>query len=123
MSMSEEDFMRRVIDTARLYGWLVYHQRPTRVRDNRWATAMQGDAGLPDLVLARRGRVILAELKTDTGRTGPHQRQWLKNLGAHGRLWRPAQWDVIVRELSARDAERDWVDADSEAERIRDAAQ
>ena len=60
---------------------------------------MQGDRGLPDLVIAKNGRVLLAELKTDTGRLGPGQQDWLDALGPHGRLWRPRDWNDVLADL------------------------
>lgn len=100
--MSEDDFKSRVIETARLNGWRVHHSRPARLPNGKWVTPLQGDAGLPDLVLARNGVVLLAELKTDTGSVTPEQRKWLAAAGPHGRLWRPRDWSEILSELSRR---------------------
>lgn len=100
--MSEDDFLGRVIDYARLNGWKVTHFRPVKLPSGRWATPLQGDAGLPDLVLARDGVVLLAELKSDTGTPTPEQVEWLAAAGGHGRLWAPADWQDIVSELSRR---------------------
>src|SRR5262245_2047627 len=50
---TEKRFMQTVIDYARLRGWLVYHALDSR-----------GSApGFPDLVFARDGDVVFAELK------------------------------------------------------------
>lgn len=98
-ALTEAQFQTRVIDTAYLYRWLVWHGRPALTQSGRWATPMQGDRGFPDLVLARAGVVILAELKADKGRLGPGQPGWLAALGAHARLWRPRDWPAIEREL------------------------
>jgi hypothetical protein len=87
------------MDTAKLRGWRVVHYRPVRV-GNRWLTALTGDPGAPDLILARAGRVLLVELKTDTGPFGPGQREWLAALGEHGQVWRPADWAHIQKELA-----------------------
>jgi hypothetical protein len=59
LTISEADFQRTVIQTAMVYGWRVSHQRPAQVRTGRWATAITGHPGLPDLVLARDGVVLL----------------------------------------------------------------
>jgi hypothetical protein len=101
-AMSEADYLRRVVDTARLHGWLVTHFRPAPTRTG-WATPLQGHAGFPDLALARAGRVLLAELKTDRGRPTPDQRRWLAELGDHGRLWRPADWPDVLTTLTTKD--------------------
>jgi hypothetical protein len=100
--MSEAQFQRRVIETAKWYGWLVHHSRPARNSDGSWSTPIDGDPGLPDLVLARDGVVLLVELKKDKGRPSKGQLKWLAALGVHGRLWRPANWDEALAELSAQ---------------------
>lgn len=99
--MSEADFQRRVIETARLYGWRVCHYQDSTLKSGRYGTAVQGDAGGQDLILARDGVVILAELKSDRGRLQPEQKRWEAAVGAHARVWRPRDWDVVLAELSA----------------------
>ncbi len=96
-AMSEDDFLTAVLDLARLTGWMVHHCRPAQVRDGRWVTPIQGDAGFPDLILARPGRLIAAELKSARGRVTGGQAEWLDVLAAVGgpvevRVWRPADW-------------------------------
>lgn len=61
---------------------------------------MQGDRGFPDLVLAKNGVVILAELKTDTGRLGQGQPEWAEQIGTQYRLWRPKDMEQIKAELA-----------------------
>jgi hypothetical protein len=100
--MSEDDFKRKVIELAKWNKWLVTHFHPVKLPSGRWATPLEGDAGLPDLVLARDGVVLLAELKSDTGKPTPEQVQWLTAAGQHGRLWAPADWQDVVSELSRR---------------------
>jgi hypothetical protein len=100
--LSEGDFKASVLGAAEWYGWVVHHGRPARTK-NGWRTPIEGLPGFPDLVLARRGRVILAELKTHRRGSEPteDQRRWLAELGEHGRLWRPDDWPEILRELSS----------------------
>jgi hypothetical protein len=97
--LSEDDFQQQVLDWAQLRGWRIAHVRAAQVRDGRWATPVTGSPGFPDLVLARRGVVLLAELKSETGRFRPGQREWLAAADTHGRLWRPSSWDTVVAEL------------------------
>jgi hypothetical protein len=97
--MSEADWQRRVMDTARLAGWLCCHYRPSLNSRGHWSTAMEGDKGAPDLILAKGGRVLLAELKSAKGRPTLEQQAWLAELGAHGRLWRPEAWDAVLLDL------------------------
>lgn len=76
---SEADFQSWVVDYARLRGWLVAHARDSRRQDLR---------GLPDLIMARNGLVILAEIKSMAGKVRKAQEPWLAASGSH--LWRPS---------------------------------
>lgn len=104
-TVSEADFQRAVLDLAILCRWRVVHYRPAlraiqwHGQTKRYSTPLQGHPGAPDLILARDGRVILAELKSQRGRVSEAQRMWLSALGSHARLWRPSDWPEIVAEL------------------------
>lgn len=97
---SEGEFQDAVIDVAHHYRWLVYHARAVRLASGRWGVPMQGDPGLPDLVLARAGVLLLRELKTDTGDVEPQQERWLQAAGLFAEVWRPSDWQRIIAELS-----------------------
>jgi len=87
-AVPESEFLQQVKDLAKLCGWLVYHTLDSR----------GSDAGFPDLVLVRRGRVVFAELKSETGKATPMQQRWLIELGNAGaavHLWRPSDWPQI----------------------------
>lgn len=75
----------RIIHLARLYGWRVHAERPARSRDG-WRTAIKGDAGWPDLVLAHptRGRLLIVELKRKPAKPTDEQTVWLDTLRACG---------------------------------------
>ena len=96
--ISEADLQHSVIDYAKLRGWMVCHYRPAKTAKG-WRTPLEGDAGCPDLILARGGVVLLAELKSETGTFRPGQREWLEAAGEHGRLWRPRDWKDIEETL------------------------
>lgn len=99
-NLSEKDFQVTVIDYCKRKGWLVTHARPTRVNTaGKFATALQGHSGCPDLILARDGVVMLIELKSRIGRLSPMQRRWIETAGPHARVYRPADWPTIVEEL------------------------
>jgi hypothetical protein len=103
--MSESDLQRAVIDAARLGGWLVHHCRPSLTASGRWATAIQGHKGFPDLVIAGKGRVLFLELKSARGRVSVDQAEWLRVLKASGvdaRIVRPDDLDDLIAELLAR---------------------
>jgi hypothetical protein len=99
VKLSEADFQLRVMDAARRAGWRVAHFRPAKTQRGNWITPMAGDKGFPDLALAKGGRVLLAELKTDDGKPTPQQVAWLAAAGGHGRLWQPRHWEAILLDL------------------------
>ncbi len=92
-TLSEADFQTRIIDRARTLGWWVHHGRPARKGDGSWSTPIQGDAGFPDLVLARGGRVIFVEVKTEKGRLTDQQKQWMAELA--GGPWTSPQVSTV----------------------------
>ena len=95
--ITEDEFTSQVIQYAMLHGWRVAHFRPARTARG-WRTAVQGDgAGFPDLVLARHGLVLFAELKAEKGKLSPEQEQWQRTV--NGMVWRPSQWPEIERML------------------------
>lgn len=102
--ITEAAWQSRVVEYAQLRGWLVHHTRPARTTRG-WRTPVTGDPGFPDLVLARQGRVIIAELKRDGGRLAPEQCRWLDHLGPAMRwpvmvvVWRPGDWPKVQRIL------------------------
>lgn len=98
MLISEADLQRTVTETAALFGWHWVHIRAVQHK-GRWSVPYEGMPGLPDLVLARGGQVILAELKSATGRTTSQQDAWLAAAGPNGRLWRPTDIPHIIEEL------------------------
>lgn len=96
--ISEADWQAQVIDLARIHGWIVAHFRPARTVDG-WRTPVSADGkGFPDLVLARRPRVIFAELKSETGKVTAEQMLWLKEL-PNACVWRPSDLDLVAEVL------------------------
>ena len=98
LTISEADFQSAVIDLAMLYHWRVCHFRPARTAKG-WRTPIIGHKGFPDLVLAREGRVIIAELKRQHAKIEPSQLIWQHHLGELARAWRPSDWPEIAKEL------------------------
>ena len=98
MIQNEKQFQDGIIHLAQMHGWLVYHTYDSR----------RCVPGFPDLFLThpKRGEVIIAELKTDTGRLREAQKEWLDALSLaqqnidstcfHTCLWRPKDRDRIV---------------------------
>lgn len=96
MKITEAEFTDRTVALFRACGWLVHHDRPART-DQGYRTAIQGNAGFPDLVAIRAGHLVVAELKVGRGKTTPAQDRWLRSFqmvedrgtGLIVRLWRP----------------------------------
>ena len=108
--MTEAEWQRQVIQYATLRGWRVHHTRPARVRvrgKETYRTPIAGHAGFPDLVLARRGRLLLVELKRDKGQLHEDQICWRSAItgdmqqqqysGWH--CWRPRDWAIVEEVL------------------------
>lgn len=93
---SEAEFTTQVIQFAQLLGWLVHHSRPA-MTGRGWRTPLQGDAGAPDLLLAKNGRVVLIELKVGKNKPSELQRRWIEASGA--KVFTPNDWDEIERLL------------------------
>ena len=93
--MLEKELQRAVIELAHLYGWLVFHPRPSQNSRGDWRTYMSGDRGFPDLTLVHTtGGICFVELKSTKGRLSPEQKMWLEKLSLHAdaMVWRPADW-------------------------------
>lgn len=101
----EDAFLQQVIDLAHYLGWTVAHFRPALTKSGKWITPVQADGkGFPDLVLVRE-RIIIAELKKETGKPSPDQQKWLaafKTANVEAYVWRPADYDDIVEILKTR---------------------
>lgn len=78
--MKEAQLESAIIECAQLLGWKVAHFRPART-DKGWRTPVSADGvGFPDLVMARHGQVIFAELKAEKGKLSQAQHGWLREL-------------------------------------------
>ncbi len=116
LKQSERQFQTAVIDYAERLGWKVAHFHDSR-REVRPGVYV-GDkaaAGFPDLVLVRDGRLVFIELKTEKGRLGEPQKEWLNalmrvelllSMEAAGEprvqayVFRPSDWPEIERVLA-----------------------
>jgi len=93
MDITEKEFFEQIRDLAKLFGWKLYHT---------WRS-IHSPAGYPDCTLTRDGRLVIAELKTETGQPTPEQYFWLVELSkvpcAEVYLWRPSQIEEIAKVL------------------------
>jgi len=118
MKIDETSFQANIVRLAHQTGWLVHHDR------GDYRDCIAGDPGFPDLVLAREGRLIFAELKDATRELSQAQVDWLKALAGNrprslldgltvktehfgadiGRgtahLWRPGDIEEVAHRLS-----------------------
>ena len=98
--MTEAELSRSIIALAERLGWHVYSIRDSdRARLNS-----RSSVGFPDLLLAKPGRLIAAELKTAKGKPTREQRDWLAVLSTttEAFVWRPSDLEdgTIARLLS-----------------------
>ena len=106
--LSEADWQQQVVELAQLYRWRIHHCRPALNQRGQYSTPIQGDPGFPDLVLARGGRVLFLELKTNRGVLTEHQQAWRDQLlgaGAEWFCWRPRHIGEVRETLAPRWAE------------------
>lgn len=91
--ISEKLFLAEVRALLNRAGWRSYHTHNSR----------KSDAGFPDLVAVREGRVLWIELKTEKGIVSAAQLNWIEDLKAANQevfLWRPSDWKAIVATLT-----------------------
>ena len=101
---SEAVFQAQVIELARLNGWRLCHFRPA-LSAKGWRTPMAGDVGFPDLVLLKGDKLIVAELKSESGKLGPGQVEWLAAFASAWvttAVWRPSDMPLIASILGGR---------------------
>jgi hypothetical protein len=96
--MIEKQLQAQVMQLAKLYGWRAYHT----------FLSIRSEPGFPDCVLVR-DRVLYRELKTNSGKLTPAQKQWLDALlwaGQDASVWREDDLlnGRIVQELSRKRA-------------------
>jgi len=105
-AMSERAWQQVVLELAGMYRWRVHHCRPAAGSGGRWSTPIQGHPGFPDLVLARSGRVLFVELKTDasSSKLTGEQTAWRDVLLAAGAqlVW---VWHLEARVEPGRQAQ------------------
>jgi hypothetical protein len=109
----EKEFQGAVVEMARLAGWRVAHFRPARTKHG-WKTPVSADgAGFPDLILTRNDRLVVAELKSDTGKVSSDQELWLDAFsqipGVEVFVWRPAEWSEVVETLTGKPLRKEQV--------------
>lgn len=100
-AISETAWQHAVEGIAAAGRWRYYHapdNRPITAAGSgrRYVQAVR--RGFPDLVAVRRGRMVVVELKTETGTVTDDQHAWLTDLAAAGvevGVWRPRDRDLV----------------------------
>lgn len=102
----EKDFLRTILDCARLHGWTSAHFGSTVKLVRRGGAAIpipdKGAAGFPDLVLVRPPRILFAEVKVRQPLSA-EQAEWMRLLlacGCEAYVWRPSDWPEIEGRLA-----------------------
>ena len=104
----EKTWQQQVVGLARTLGW----RRPLHIYDAR-----RSEPGWPDLTLVRE-RLLLLELKTETGKVSVTQIDWIKALTAAGvevYVARPRHLYVLAQVLQARGQVEKWTADQREA--------
>lgn len=92
--MTEKEWTAQVVELARTLGYKRYHTYRSKHSESGW----------PDEALVR-DRLILAELKRESGKVSDAQQQWLDALAGAGQevyLWRPSDLEEVGLVLSRR---------------------
>lgn len=104
--VSESQLQKNVFSLAHALGFLVFHTYDSLLGSKAI------DPGFPDAILAKDGRVLAIEFKTERGKLSLKQSEWLYSLAARGQVetycWRPRDWSSgeIERVLIGRDGQR-----------------
>lgn len=114
--LTERRFMQQVVRLAEMLGWRVWHDAATNTRPTcrrcsaplacavcgTPVTIIRNAAGMLDLIMVRRPRVVWVELKSDRGKLTEAQYALLIELrSSHQEVycWRPSDWRAIERVL------------------------
>ena len=92
-TLTESNFQNTVIELAEWHKWRIYH-----VAKVKGQLRSETSKGFPDLVFARPGRLVFAELKLEGEYPTEDQKIWLDLLRSAGKdvyVWRPADWREI----------------------------
>lgn len=68
LDLSEASLESRLVELAKLHGWLAYHTHDSR----------RSAPGFPDWILLRDDRLLAIELKSATGKPTEKQLEWLR---------------------------------------------
>ncbi len=96
--ITEAQWLSQVRQLAKMFGWMTYHPFLSKWSERGW----------PDLALLKeypdgRARLILAELKSPSGKLTVEQEKWIEALskveGIEVYVWRPDDFENVVEIL------------------------
>ena len=101
--ITETELLNTVTEIFEAHGYRAFHvndsRREVSVGGRRTLVGDAQATGYPDLTIAGvSGTVILAELKSRTGKLEPEQVEWLDRLTPHqAYVWKPDDLDIIAK--------------------------
>lgn len=108
LTVTELDYEQTILDMAKIAGWRRHGERPALSKKG-YRTPIKGEAGWPDLILAKGRQMIAAELKVIRPDNKPtlDQIAWLERLDAIPGvtalvLWLPDEMDRFNAALFAQ---------------------
>ena len=104
----EASLLSKVMSYAHMRQWHAWHDQATnaarRCHDcGSYRRGPRNAPGLPDLILVRRPRLVIAEVKREGEKPTPAQQRWLDEFAACGvetYIWRPSDWETILGVLA-----------------------
>lgn len=99
----ENDLQDIVMADLEAAGYMRAHFRPAKVMrggKETYRTPVQGDGtGFPDIIAVKDGRMLVLELKSETGKVRPEQLNWLRTMrdvpGTTVLVVRPGTWNDL----------------------------
>ena len=99
----ESVLLSQVMAYAHMRGWHCWHDRATNARNRcidcgSYRRRPRNAPGLPDVILVRRPRVVVAELKAEGEKLTTAQQRWLDEFAACGvecYVWRPSDFETL----------------------------
>jgi len=100
--ITEKVFQAQVKQAAIITGWKYYAT---------W-NSFRSTEGFPDCVMIhpKKGRLLVVELKSETGQLTEKQAEWLDDFRAAGvevHMWRPSDFDVAWKILNGEKNKKD----------------
>lgn len=108
-TVTEKTWTKQVVELGKTFGWTIHHTLTAWGKSGKPIT-LQGDKGMPDLLMIKPPRVVFIELKRQgVNRMTPEQEAWMELLkacpGVEAYIFRPGDVDKVAGVLSGRSVE------------------